>query len=61
MYMEYLVQEPAGETEADSLQSGSSPLGLSLRCYRNNGDVCFGFSSSLLNREVVLFVWDHFL
>lgn len=42
MYVEYLVQEPAGKTEADSLQSGSSPLGLSLRCYRNNGGVCFG-------------------
>lgn len=61
MYMEYLVHEPAGKTKADSLQSGSSPLGLSLRCYRNNGDVCFGFSSPFLNREVVLFVGEHFL
>lgn len=43
MYMEYLVQEPAGKTEADSLQSGYSPLGLSLRCYENNGGVCFAF------------------
>lgn len=43
MYMEYLVQEPAGKTEADSLQSGSSPLELPFQMLQEQSCVCFSF------------------